>query len=399
MSLNETPGGDRVRVVFLGLRNAGKSSLVNRVAGQALALVSDVPGTTTDPVKKAMELLPAGPVLLVDTAGLDDEGALGEIRVEQTIREMNRADVAVVVANAVIGVTALEKTLIADLKARGIPTLCALNRIDAAPGASYPGFLPVSAKTGEGVEAFKAALAELAAGEAKEKPIASDLLRPGDVALLVTPIDGSAPKGRMILPQMQTLRDLLDAGAMALTCRDTELSGALSRLSAPPALVITDSQVFGQVAKIVPETVPLTSFSILFARKKGFLEAAVAGARALDDLKDGARVLISEGCTHRRQCADIGTVKMPGWLSEYTGKRLNFAFTSGGEFPESLSGCALVLHCGACMLGEKEMRCRMREAARQGVPFTNYGVAIAKMRGILPRALSPLPGVRALLNP
>ncbi len=400
MGLNDTPAAERLHVSFFGVRNAGKSSLVNAVTGQELSVVSEVKGTTTDPVKKAMELLPLGPVVVVDTPGIDDEGELGELRVRRAKEALGYTDLAVLVADAQKGLTAPDQALISAFEERKTPYLIAYNKSDLLPAIPAAGEneLFVSARTGLGIQALKERLAALGNAAKKEKPIVTDLLSAGAVAVLVVPIDKAAPKGRLILPQQQTIRDLLDGGNTAIVCRDGELAETLEKLAAPPAIVITDSQVFGKVAKIVPPEIPLTSFSILFARYKGDLKALVRGAARLDDLKDGDTVLISEGCTHHRQCEDIGTVKLPKWLLDYTKKELRFAFTSGGTFPEDLSGYALVVHCGGCMLNEREMASRLARAGAQGVPMTNYGVAIAQMHGILKRSLSPFPDIAAELK-
>lgn len=400
MGLNDTPAAERLHIGFFGVRNAGKSSLVNAVTGQELSVVSDVKGTTTDPVKKAMELLPLGPVVIVDTPGIDDEGELGALRVRRAKEALGFTDIAVLVADAQKGLTVPDKTLISAFEERKTPYLIAYNKSDLLPAIPTAGEneLYVSARTGFGIQALKERLAALGNTAKREKPIVTDLLPAGAVAVLVVPIDKAAPKGRLILPQQQTIRDLLDGGNTAVVCRDSELAETLNELAAPPDIVITDSQVFGKVAKIVPPEIPLTSFSILFARYKGDLKTLVRGAAMLDSLKDGDTVLISEGCTHHRQCEDIGTVKLPKWLSDYTKKDLRFAFTSGGTFPEDLSGYALVVHCGGCMLNEKEMATRLARAEAQGTPITNYGVAIAQMHGILKRCLSPFPDIAAELK-
>ena len=400
MGLNETPSAERLHIGFFGVRNAGKSSLVNAVTGQELSVVSEVKGTTTDPVKKAMELLPLGPVVIVDTPGIDDEGELGELRVRRAKEALGYTDLAVLVADANKGLTAPDEALISAFEERRTPYLIAYNKADLLPKIPAAGEneLFVSARTGLGIQTLKERLAALGNAAKKEKPIVTDLLVSGAVAVLVVPIDKAAPKGRLILPQQQTIRDLLEGGNPAVVCRDSELAETLKKLAAPPAIVVTDSQVFGKVAKIVPPEIPLTSFSILFARYKGDLQALVRGAAMLDFLKDGDTVLISEGCTHHRQCEDIGTVKLPKWLSDYTKKDLRFAFTSGGTFPEDLSPYALVIHCGGCMLNEKEMASRLARAEAQNVPMTNYGVAIAQMHGILGRTLSPFPDIAELIK-
>lgn len=400
MSLNDTPSGERVHIAFFGRRNAGKSSLVNAFTGQALAIVSDVKGTTTDPVSKAMELLPVGPVQIIDTPGIDDEGALGALRVERTKLVLRKTDLAILVADATVPLGEAEQTLISLLERRGIPWILAENKADLLEHIpeSRGNTLYVSAKTGYHIHDLKELSARLAQGTAAERPLVSDLLDRGDTAVLVVPIDKSAPKGRLILPQQQVIRDALEAGAAALVCRETELASTLAALKAPPKLVITDSQVFEKVAAIVPASVPLTSFSILMARYKGDLMLTVDGVAALKRLQDGDTVLIAEGCTHHRQCEDIGTVKLPKWLEAYTGKQLQYHFTSGVEFPEDLSPFALVIHCGGCTLNPKEMAARQRLAREQDVPITNYGVLIAAIHGILPRALALFPAAAALLD-
>ncbi len=399
MSLNATPSGERVHIAFFGRRNAGKSSLVNAFTGQSLAIVSDVKGTTTDPVSKAMELLPLGPVQIIDTPGIDDVGELGALRVEKTKQVLRKTDLAIVVLDATAPMDQADQALLALIKARELPHILAFNKADLLETVpeSQENTIYVSAKTGYHIHELKELAASLAQAAAQERPLVRDLLDPGDTAVLVVPIDKSAPKGRLILPQQQVIRDVLEAGASALVCRDTELSQTLAALAAPPKIVITDSQVFGKVDKLVPPAVPLTSFSILMARYKGDLPLTVAGVAALKTLREGEKVLIAEGCTHHRQCEDIGTVKIPKWLEGYTGKKFQYAFTSGGEFPEDLSSYALVIHCGGCTLNPKEMAARQRLAKEQQVPITNYGVLIAALHGILPRALAPFPDVAALL--
>ena len=368
MSLNSTPSAERTHIGFFGMRNAGKSSVVNAVTGQALSIVSDVKGTTTDPVQKAMELLPLGPVVIIDTPGLDDEGALGAQRVQRAWRELNKCDVAVLVIDAAVGMQPQDTALLEHIERKAVPYLVVFNKSDlAAPPALGDDALAVSAKTGDGIHALKERIAALAA-RPNEKRVLGDLIGPGDVIVLVTPIDNSAPKGRMILPQVQAIRDTLDSAASCVVTQPEQLTGVLDALKAPPKLVVTDSQAFGAVKDLVPESIPLTSFSILFARYKGILETAVDGVRHIADLRDGDTVLISEGCTHHRQCEDIGTVKLPRWLGEMTGRELIFAFTSGREFPEDLSPYALIVHCGGCMLNEREMRYRRKCAEDQGVP-------------------------------
>ena len=399
MSLNATPSGERVHIAFFGRRNAGKSSLVNAFTGQSLAIVSDVKGTTTDPVSKAMELLPLGPVQIIDTPGIDDVGELGALRVEKTKLVLRKTDLAIVVLDATAPMDQADQALLALIKARELPHILAFNKADLLETVpeSQENTIYVSAKTGYHIHELKELAASLAQAAAQERPLVRDLLDPGDTAVLVVPIDKSAPKGRLILPQQQVIRDVLEAGASALVCRDTELSQTLAALAAPPKIVITDSQVFGKVDKLVPPAVPLTSFSILMARYKGDLPLTVAGVAALKTLREGEKVLIAEGCTHHRQCEDIGTVKIPKWLEGYTGKKFQYAFTSGGEFPEDLSSYTLVIHCGGCTLNPKEMAARQRLAKEQQVPITNYGVLIAALHGILPRALAPFPDVAALL--
>ena len=391
MSLNAQISAERVHIGFFGLRNAGKSSLVNRVTGQTLSIVSEVRGTTTDPVRKAMELLPVGPVVIIDTPGLDDEGALGEERVRRTRRVLDQTDIAVLVVDAAAGLSQADRELMQLFEGKRIPFVVAMNKADlvSVPESVPENTIYVSAQKNENIYTLKEKIAALARSAASPRELIADLVSPGDAVLLVTPIDSAAPKGRLILPQQQTIRALLDAGCVPVVTRETELSRTLSLLSEPPALVVTDSQAFGIVSKIVPESVRLTSFSILFARYKGDLRTAVLGAAALRRLKDGDTVLISEGCTHHRQCGDIGTEKLPRWVKSYTGRDVNFAFTSGGEFPDDLSPYALVIHCGACMLNEREMQSRLCRAAEQSVPITNYGIAIAQIHGILDRALQP----------
>ena len=392
MSLNSTPSAERIHIGFFGLRNAGKSSLVNAVTGQNLAVVSDVKGTTTDPVKKAMELLPIGPVVIIDTPGIDDEGTLGEMRVQKAKEILHKTDIAVLVHDVRENLNEAEKELISLFKEKKTPFIIVYNKCDTIKELpeKEENEIYVSALTGEGVNELKELIAEKAKGAKTEKVIVSDLIKEGDTVLLVIPIDKAAPKGRIILPQQMTLRDILDKGAIPLCCRDSELTATLDKLREPPALVITDSQVFGKVSKILSEDIPLTSFSILMARYKGDLASLLKGADALSGLKDGDRVLISEGCTHHRQCNDIGTVKMPKWIEDYSGAKPDFSFTSGGEFPEDLTPFKLVVHCGGCMLNEKEMQSRTERCNSQNVPIVNYGMAIAKMNGILKRSMAPL---------
>lgn len=393
-TLNDTPLGERVHIGFFGRRNAGKSSLVNAVTGQAMAVVSETAGTTTDPVEKTMELLPIGPVLIIDTPGTDDVGALGEKRVARAREVLDRTDIAVLVVDGAVGLTADDRRLLALFEEKQVPYLVVMNKCDVGSARMPADSIAVSARTGEGIEAFKKRLAAFGTAERRPKVLVGDLVMSGDIAVLVIPIDSSAPKGRLILPQQMVIRDLLDAGATALCAQPGQLAGVLADLKAPPKLVITDSQVFKAVAKLVPEAVPLTSFSILMARYKGFLALAVSGAAAIKNLKDGDRVLIAEGCTHHKQCEDIGTVKLPRWLEAYTGAHLIFETASGKGFPGDLTRYALVVHCGGCMLGERAVLSRMRQAAAQHVPVTNYGVAIAQMNGILARSLAILPSLQ-----
>ena len=395
-NLNSTPSANRLHISFFGRRNAGKSSLVNAVTGQSLAIVSDMKGTTTDPVQKAMELLPLGPVVIIDTPGIDDTGRLGALRVEKTYQVLAKTDAAVLVADSTAGLTGEDMKLIALFQEKKVPFIVAFNKADLCPEQAegpkgdfaFP-VISVSALTGSGVEELKNRLTALAKPAAVEKKLIGDKLSADDIVILVTPIDDSAPKGRMILPQVQTIRDILDHHAVCLVTQVQQLSGCLSALKAPPALVVTDSQAFHQVKDMVPESVKLTSFSILMARFKGILDTAAAGAHHLSSLSDGDRVLISEGCTHHRQCEDIGTVKLPGWIESFTGKKLRFDFTSGGEFPaaKDLTEYALIVHCGGCMLNEREMQSRMDCAEKAGAAFTNYGTLIAHINGILDRSL------------
>lgn len=384
--MNNTPAGERIHIGFFGRRNAGKSSLLNAVTGQELAVVSEVCGTTTDPVYKAMELLPLGPVMLIDTPGFDDEGALGEQRVKKTKQVLEKTDAAVLVVDSAEGMTACDEELISLFREREIPFIVVYNKADITVAEEITNVIYTSAVTGAGIHELKERLAVLIP-DREEKRLVADLVNPMDVVVLVVPIDSAAPKGRLILPQQQTIRDLLEAGAVPVAVRETELEEALLKFTEKPALVITDSQAFEEVASIVPADIPLTSFSILMARYKGFLDIAVEGVKAIDSLKDGDRVLIAEGCTHHRQCDDIGTVKIPRFLKKYTGKDLVIETASGTGFPEDLTPYALVIHCGGCMLNEREVLRRMRFAKRQGVPVTNYGIAIAQMKGILGRSI------------
>lgn len=397
MSLNTTPSGERTHIGFFGRRNAGKSSVVNAVTNQQISVVSDVKGTTTDPVTKAMELLPMGPVMIIDTPGFDDEGSLGAERVKRTKQVLNRVDVAVLVVDSTVGKTAADEELIEIFKQKNIPYLVAYNKSDLAGIGEYSDGISVSAADNFNINELKERIANIVKTDAEDRRICGDLVKAGDIAVLVVPIDSAAPKGRLILPQQQTIRDLLDAGAAAVVVRDTELAQTLENLGTEPSVVITDSQAFGKVKNIVPENIRLTSFSILMARYKGFLESAVKGAAAIDRLRDGDKVLISEGCTHHRQCDDIGTVKLPRWLKKHTQKDIVIETSSGKGFPENLSEYKLVIHCGGCMLNEREVQYRRKFAEDSGVPFTNYGIAIAYMNGILRRTLSVFPNLQKLI--
>ena len=392
MSMNNTPSSERVHIGIFGKRNAGKSSIINAITGQNLAIVSDVKGTTTDPVLKAMELLPIGPVVLIDTPGLDDMGELGKLRVKKAYQMLNKTDVALLIVDAGVGMTEADKRILERIKAKQIPYLIVMNKADLEvenESRSEQNVIYVSAKTGKNIHQLKEKIAECAKTEEGKKRIVGDLLKPYDFVVLVVPIDEAAPKGRLILSQQQTIRDILDAGAVSIVVKDTELGETLEKLERKPRMVITDSQVFGKVAKTVPQEIPLTSFSILMARYKGDLKAVVQGAHALDKLHDGDYILISEGCTHHRQCDDIGTVKLPRWVREHTDKKIQFEYTSGTEFPDDLSKYQLIIHCGGCMLNEREMKYRLKCAQDQGIPMTNYGIAIAHMKGILARSIEP----------
>lgn len=417
MGLNSTPSANRVHIGFFGRRNAGKSSVVNAVTGQELAVVSDTKGTTTDPVYKSMELLPIGPVMIIDTPGFDDEGALGELRVRKTKQVLNKTDIAVLVVDATEGKKQCDEELIRIFKEKEIPYIIVNNKADLLSDeisekvcqnnvseqrkAEQNALLSsgkeqyVSALTGAGIYELKECIGKLTPNEDMTLKIVGDLLHPGDFVVLVVPIDSAAPKGRLILPQQQTIRDVLEANAAAIVVKESELKQTLEQLGRSPAMVITDSQVFEQVSGVVSEEIPLTSFSILMARYKGYLETAVNGVAAIDHLKDGDKILISEGCTHHRQCDDIGTVKIPRWLRQHTGKKLIIETSSGTEFPEDLTSYALVIHCGGCMLNEREVKYRMKCAEDQKVPFTNYGIAIAQMKGILKRSIELFPNLNA----
>ena len=398
MSLNNTPSSERTHIGFFGLRNAGKSSLVNAVTGQELSVVSDVLGTTTDPVKKAMELLPLGPVVVIDTPGFDDTGYLGEKRVLTTRKVLASVDIAVLVVDASKGISADDETLLSLFKERKIPYVIAYNKSDPTKVTlTAKNEIAVSAVKSENINELKELIGALL-NTKEEKFILADLVSAGDTVILVTPIDSSAPKGRLILPQVQTLRELLDLHCNAIACQPEELKATIDNLKTKPKLVITDSQVFGKVSKDVPTDINLTSFSILFARYKGDLETLVKGAAALKNLKDGDKILISEGCTHHRQCGDIGTVKLPKWITEFTQKNITFDFTSGGDFPEDLSDYAMVVHCGGCMLNQREMAYRINSATVEATPIVNYGVLIAHVHGILSRSLSPFENLKSIIE-
>ena len=396
MSLNSTPSANRVHIGFFGCRNAGKSSLVNAVTGQELAVVSDVKGTTTDPVSKAMELLPLGPVVIIDTPGYDDEGALGEKRVRKTKQTLNKTDIAVLVVDGTRGMNKYDFELLSIIKEKNIPYIIAYNKSDAGEAVSViegENCIAVSAEKNENIYELKERIGKLMPSD-DGKTLVDGIMSAGDTAVLVIPIDEAAPKGRLILPQQQVIRDILDIGGCAVVTKETELAETLDRLKDKPKVVITDSQAFAMVSKIVPEDVPLTSFSILMARYKGFLETAYRGVHAIDELSDGDTVLIAEGCTHHRQCGDIGTVKIPRWLAAHTGKKIEIKTCSGTEFPEDLTPYAAVIHCGGCMLSEREVQYRMKCACDFGVPFTNYGIFIAYVTGILERSVKMIPEIK-----
>lgn len=399
MGLNDTASAERLHIGFFGLRNAGKSSLVNAVTGQQLSVVSEYKGTTTDPVKKAMELLPLGPVVIIDTPGIDDEGELGELRVKKARETLSSTDIAVLVCDATLGVTEKDNELIELFSEKKTPYIIAYNKCDLLESEKVlsENSIYVSAKAGTGINELKEMLGKYKS-VANSKYLVSDLLTRGDTVVLVIPIDESAPKGRLILPQQQTIRDILEAGCIPVCCRDSELYETLGKLTEKPRLVITDSQVFGKVSKILPPDVLLTSFSILFARYKGDLAELVKGATILSKLKDGDKILISEGCTHHRQCGDIGSVKMPMWIEKFSGSKPQYIFTSGGEFPEDLSEYKVCVHCGGCMLNEKEMQSRIESCKMAGLPVVNYGIAIAHMNGILKRSLEVFPDILKMLS-
>jgi len=403
-SLNATPAGERVHIGLFGRRNAGKSSLINALTGQKLAVVADVPGTTTDPVLKAMELLPLGPVLMMDTAGIDDTGELGQLRVQKSLQVLNKTDIAILVIDSTSGITEEDRKMLQRIQDKELScvvvfTKADMDTVDTGDISQQNIFLSsipqisVSSTTGKNIRELKELLAHLVPQKKAPFPICADLIKPEDNVLLVTPIDSAAPKGRLILPQQQTIREIIDRGAAAVITQENNVSNALKNMKQPPVMVITDSQAFGKVNQAVPEAINLTSFSILMARHKGNLEQAVLGTAALKQLQDGDCVLISEGCTHHRQCGDIGTEKLPKWIQDFTGKQFNFAWTSGTEFPTDLSPYKLIIHCGGCMLNEREMQYRYRCAADQNVPMTNYGLCIAYTHGILKRSLSVFPNL------
>lgn len=407
MSLNATPSSERVHIGIFGKRNAGKSSLINAITGQNLAIVSEAKGTTTDPVYKAMELLPLGPVMIIDTPGIDDEGVLGSLRIQKAYQVLNKTDIALVIIDAAVGPSAEDLRLIKRINAKKIPLLIVINKcetINEDKKTAYQALLPngkllfVSAEQKLNIFELKEAIAQTVPADENKAQIVADLLSPSDFVVLVVPIDSAAPKGRLILPQQQTIRDILEADAAAIVVKENELTNTLQNLGKRPKLVITDSQVFKKVAAETPADILLTSFSILFARYKGNLQTAVQGVTALENLEDGDKILVGEGCTHHRQCDDIGTVKLPRWIKEYTGKNPEFIFTSGTKFPLDLSPYKMIIHCGACMLNEREMQYRIKCAADQNIPFTNYGITIAYINGILKRTVEPFPQIYKLLD-
>ena len=408
MGMNQTPASERVHVSFFGKRNAGKSSIINAVTGQDLAIVSSVMGTTTDPVYKTMELLPLGPVMVIDTPGIDDEGELGALRVHKSYQVLNKTDIAILVIDSTAGKGEEELELIHRFHKKGIPYLIVYNKIDLLSTEKIKdlamsvraGEVLVSASDGMNIQELKEKIASLKPEDTHKYPLIQDLIDPLDLVILVVPIDKAAPKGRLILPQQQTIRDILERGALSLVVRDTELKSTLDHFLAQgvcPKLVVTDSQAFARVSKAVPENITLTSFSILFSRYKGELETQLKGIAALSSIEDGDRILIAEGCTHHRQCGDIGTCKIPDWIRNYTGKKPVFEFTSGTEFPDDVSSYKMVVHCGGCMLNEREMKYRIACCHDQGVPITNYGLLIAQVTGILKRSLGPFPEMQKLV--
>lgn len=408
MGMNQTPASERVHISFFGKRNAGKSSVINAITGQDLAIVSSVRGTTTDPVYKTMELLPLGPVMIIDTPGIDDEGELGALRVRKSYHVLNKTDIAILVVDSTTGKGEEELALIHRFHKKGIPYLVVYNKIDLLSGEEIkdlamsvrPGEVLVSAADGMNIQELKEKIATLKPEDTHKYPLIQDLIEPLDLVILVVPIDKAAPKGRLILPQQQTIRDILERGALSLVVRDTELKSTLDHFLSQgvcPKLVVTDSQAFARVSKDVPENITLTSFSILFSRYKGELETQLEGVAALSSIQDDDRILIAEGCTHHRQCGDIGTCKMPEWIRKYTGKKPVFEFTSGIEFPDDVSSYKMVVHCGGCMLNEREMKYRIACCHDQGVPITNYGLLIAQVTGILKRSLGPFPEMQKLV--
>ena len=408
MGMNQTPASERVHISFFGKRNAGKSSIINAVTGQDLAIVSSVRGTTTDPVYKTMELLPLGPVMIIDTPGIDDEGELGARRVRKSYQVLNKTDIAILVVDSTTGKGEEELALIHRFHKKGIPYLVVYNKIDLLSGEEIkdlamsvrPGEVLVSAADGMNIQELKEKIATLNPEDTHKYPLIHDLIEPLDLVILVVPIDKAAPKGRLILPQQQTIRDILERGALSLVVRDTELKSTLDHFLSQgvcPKLVVTDSQAFARVSKDVPENITLTSFSILFSRYKGELETQLEGVAALSSIQDDDRILIAEGCTHHRQCGDIGTCKIPDWIRNYTGKKPVFEFTSGTEFPDDVSSYKMVVHCGGCMLNEREMKYRIACCHDQGVPITNYGLLIAQVTGILKRSLGPFPEMQKLV--
>ena len=399
MSLNSTPNSDRIHIGIFGRRNAGKSSIINAITGQELAIVSDIEGTTTDPVSKAMELLPLGPVVIIDTPGLDDSGVLGEMRIKKTYQVLNKTDIALLVVDSCVGMTEYDFAILEKIREKKIPCLTVFNKSDiSGMSVNTENEISVSTVTGENIHELKERIARIVPQNIMEYPIIADKVKSGDCVVMVVPIDKAAPKGGIILPQQNTLRELLDSGCTAVVCRDSELEHTLDTMSKPPKFVITDSQVFGKVSKIVPENICLTSFSILFARHKGNIFELVKGVKKLDTLSDNDIVLISEGCTHHRQCGDIGTVKLPAWIKKYTGRDIKFEFTSGTEFPAELSKYSMIIHCGGCMLNEREMKYRIKCAADAEVPITNYGMTIAYVNGILRKSLEIFPEIENILK-
>ena len=409
MQMNQAPSSERVHIGFFGRRNAGKSSVLNAVTGQDLAVVSDVKGTTTDPVQKSMELLPLGPVVVIDTPGIDDEGELGALRVKKSYQVLNKSDAAVLVVDASLGLCEEDFAFIEHIQKKQIPYAVAFNKSDLAPSASLAkdlqylkehqiDFVSVSTADLSGIDTLKEKIATLAKTEDTKLRIVADLIHPSDFVVLVVPIDKAAPKGRLILPQQQTIRDILEADATAIVVKEYELRDTLAHLGKKPRLVITDSQVFAKVSADTPADIMLTSFSILFARYKGNLPALIKGVTALEQIEDGDKILVSEGCTHHRQCDDIGSVKLPRWIRQYTGKEPEFVFSSGTEFPADLSPYKMIVHCGGCMLNEREMKYRLACAKDQNIPMTNYGILIAYIQGILKRSVEPFPAVSMMLT-